>query len=222
MLDLKPVELLLEKHRNHTGVYWQDFQGLKLKVSPDVFNPAYTKVSGLLAENIKVNRGDKVLDMFCGTGVLGLLASRLAIKIVGIDINPLAIDCATANALSMGVSHKVDLRVGDLWEAVKTHERFDLIIANPPLLPINPTSLLEMAVADSPKMTLMTRFVGGCHKYLSPGGRVLMTFSNACKTVFQNPLQHITFLARNAGLETSVVAEMDVGYEIYRVLQFNI
>ncbi len=45
-------------------------------------------------------RGDLVLDPFCGTGVTGLEAARLGHRIAQSDINPLAVDIAHAKLLA--------------------------------------------------------------------------------------------------------------------------
>lgn len=219
--DLQPVATLLEMHAQHAAPYRQEFMGLDLTIHPEVFNPAYTKVTRLLAETLSIESGDGVLDMFCGSGVLGLLLSDTSSKVVGVDISPKAIECAQINALRKGTANKTEYRQGSLWAAVNEEEQFDLIVANPPLLPATPETLLEMAVADSPEMSLTTQFISGSRKHLKDNGRVLMAFSDASKNVFGNPLGHVEALATRAGLSLAVVAEKNVGYEIYRVLELR-
>jgi len=220
-LNLRPVQDLLDKHTRHKYPYKQEFKGINLLIYPEVFNPAYTTVSGLLQENLPTEPGKKVLDMFCGSGALGLTIASSADKVVGIDISPLAVRCATENASSNGFSDRTDFRCGDIWTAVEENEVFDLIIANPPLLPITPATLLEKAVADSPKMDVLTRFIEGCRDHLSTEGNVLMAFSDASKVIFEDPLNHVKNLSSKAGLTMSIKAEKDVGYEIYRVLELK-
>lgn len=221
LLNLEPVNILLDRHSQHTSPYFQEFMGLDLIINPEVFNPAYTKVTRLLAENLRANEGDEVLDMFCGSGVLGLLLSDMASKIAGVDISPYAVENARQNANKLGINHKTDYRNANLWDGVKPNEQFDLIVANPPLLPATPETLLEMAVADSPEMFITTQFIKGSRKHLKDDGRVIMALSDASKIVFRNPLDHIKTIARDVGLSLDVIVEKDVGYEIYRVIEFR-
>jgi methylase of polypeptide subunit release factors len=159
--------------------------------------------------------------MFCGSGVLGLSVAGLAEKVVGVDIAPIAIKCATENASTNGLSEKTEFRCGNVWGAVNEGEVFDLIIANPPLLPAYPESILEAAVADSPEMSITTRFINECGKYLSKKGRALMAFSDASRIVFDNPLDHVRKLSDKAGLSMNIKAEKDMVYEVYRILEFR-
>ncbi|MDP2637584.1 MAG: methyltransferase [Candidatus Levybacteria bacterium] len=220
-LNLISARRLLNKHSVHLLPYEQEFHALKLVIFPQVFNPAYTQVSGFLADNLIVNPNSKVLDMYCGSGALAFLAAKNARKIIGVDISPYAIDCAQYNAKRLNLSTKIEFRRGDLWKTVKKGEKFDLIIANPPLLPVSPENWLEMTIADSPDMNTTIRFLTGCTSHLSTDGRVLMTFSSACKVSFKNPLLFIKKIALEVGLSMEIIAERDAGYEIYRVLSFR-
>jgi methylase of polypeptide subunit release factors len=220
-INLRPVARLLDLHRQHTSQYYQDFNGLNLLIFPNVFNPAFTNVTRLLADNLKINQNDFVLDMFCGSGALGLLASENSDKVIGVDLSAEAIKCAKANAERMGLSGKIEFRHASLWKGVKKNEKFDLIIANPPLLPVTPETMFERAFADSPHMTTMVNFISNCSKYLKNNGRVVMAFSNISNIVFKDPLEHISRLASETGLSMRIIAEKDVEYEIYRVLEFR-
>ena len=219
--DTKPVELLLDKHRVHQTPYCQDFRGLDLIIAPNVFNPAYTKVSGLLADNLTIVHDSTVLDMFSGCGVLSFLAARKARAVVGIDICPDSVACAQTNAERLGLSEKTKFRNADLWSGISPDEKFDTIVANPPLLPALPENWLEGAVADSPNMATTKKFIQGCQPHLTESGFVLMAFSNACKVYFPDPLGFVFGIARDSGLSSRIRAEWDVGYEIYTILEFR-
>lgn len=68
----------------------------------------------------------KVLDMGCGTGVLGILAAKLgAIEVVGIDIENWAVENAIENAGRNGV----DMQVIEGGKE-KIDSQFDVILAN--------------------------------------------------------------------------------------------
>jgi putative methylase len=72
--------------------------------------------------------GKNVLDLGCGTGVLGIGASLLGAKrVLGVDRDPQAIEQARANALRVGAS--VEFQEIDVDEMT---ERMDTVIMNPP------------------------------------------------------------------------------------------
>lgn len=219
--NTQPVEALLQRHAAHTEPYFVDFMGFQFLIHPEVFNPTYTKVSGFLARNLDVQDGQSVLEMFCGSGAVGLSVAEKASQLVGVDISLKAVQCSAENAQQMGVSHKSEFRQGSLWQAVKPTEKFDVILANPPLLPAIPETLLEMAVADSPEMKLTSGFIAGLPKHLADNGHALMAFSNACSVYVGDPMEYIRIQAELAGIQSVIQDEWDVGYEVYRIIRFT-
>jgi methylase of polypeptide subunit release factors len=220
-LNFDPVLKLLQRHRQHLVPYEIEFRGWLLKLHPNVFNPSYTKVSGFLADHMEIPMGSRVLDMFTGSGALAFAASRFASHVVGVDISPVATECAKANVHHLGLESKVEIRTADVWQGVDPEEKFDVIIANPPLLPVTPDTLLEQAVADSPNMQTTQEFLRHCAQHMSDQGVVYMAFSNACQAYLRHPLQFISYQADQAGLTWHIKAEWDVGYEVYRILEFH-
>lgn len=218
--DTVPVEVLLAKHRIHTEPYDIEFRGIPLQIDPQVFNPFYTRVTNFIADYIVVNQGEELLDMFTGSGVLALLFVKNAARVTGVDISPYAVECARKNAIRLGIAGKAEFLHGRLWQPV-ANRKFDVITANPPLLPAIPENMLETAVADSLDMSVTTSFIRGCREHLADNGRVYMAFSNACKVIWEDPVRKVTEVALNSDLEARIAAEIDVGYEIYRVMEFT-
>jgi ribosomal protein L11 methyltransferase len=100
-------------------------------------------------------KGKRVLDMGCGTGVLGILAAlRGATDVQGIDIDEGACVNALENAALNGVTLRVDF--GDVAVLERAEEPYDVVLAN-----INRNILL----AD------MAHYVA----HLAAGGRLLMS-----------------------------------------------
>lgn len=77
----------------------------------------------------------QVLDLCTGSGVQAIMAARRAKHVVGVDINPRAVNFARFNAALNGVATKTDFRCGDLYNPLGEDDRFDLILANPPFIP---------------------------------------------------------------------------------------
>ena len=76
-----------------------------------------------------MKKGDRVLDVGCGSGILSVASVLLgAEKGVGVDIDPVAVKVACENAEMNGVGDRTSYEVGDLAE--KVSGRFDIVIAN--------------------------------------------------------------------------------------------
>ncbi len=89
----------------------------ELLVDPGVFVPSST--SKVLAEALRVNPGETVVDAGCGCGVLSLVAAKLgAEKVIGTDFSEAAVRCASANAQRLGLSEVAEFRAGDLLTPV--------------------------------------------------------------------------------------------------------
>jgi len=102
----------------------------KLKIPSQVFNP--TLDSFLLAGHVKIKSEDRVLDMGCGSGFVGIVAAKLgAGEVTASDINPHAVACARANARLNGVEKKFHAVQSDLFQKIPK-QKFDVIVFNPP------------------------------------------------------------------------------------------
>lgn len=96
-------------------------------VSP-VHGPTYR-----LAASLSRRPVERALDMCSGSGVLAIVASRHARRVVAVDINPRAVDFARFNAAVNG-ARNVEVVEGSLYEPVPA-ESFARIVANPPFHP---------------------------------------------------------------------------------------
>ena len=74
----------------------------------------------------------RAVDLGTGSGVHALLASDHCQSVVGVDINPRALEFARFNAALNGITN-VEFVLGDLFDAVDS--TCDLLLANPPYLP---------------------------------------------------------------------------------------
>lgn len=90
-----------------------------------------------LADAGRINRKGWFLDLGCGTGVLGIAASKLDMDGTGLDIDPIAIANARENR-ELNEADRLELLKGDIDKVAK--DKFDLIMAN-----ILAGPLIEMA-----------------------------------------------------------------------------
>jgi len=86
-----------------------------------------------------VNKGDKVLDIGSGTGILGITAALLgAEKSIGIDNDEWCLLNVTENIKLNHIEDKVEIRLSEINQV--SEKEFDLIVAN-----INKHILLDIA-----------------------------------------------------------------------------
>src|SRR6266545_3858928 len=103
-----------------------EYLGRTIVVPPQVM--PITAVSQLLGEAVlaEVREADRVLDMGTGSGVNAILAASKSTDVVAVDVNPVAVEAARANAARNGVADRVDVRVSDVYAEVSGE--FELLI----------------------------------------------------------------------------------------------
>ena len=78
-------------------------------------------------------RGASFLDLFCGTGAVGIEAcSRGAAAVLLIESDPEALRLARANLARVGAPPHVRLMAGDAARLGAAPQRFDLVFLDPP------------------------------------------------------------------------------------------
>jgi len=89
-----------------------------------------------------IQGGESLLDVGTGSGILAMLALRLGAKrALGIDHDPVAIDCARGYAAANGFGPELELRTATLEDLKESEDkRFDLILAN-----LDPRTLTDSA-----------------------------------------------------------------------------
>jgi len=115
-----------------------------------------------------------VLDLCTGSGVLAVFAAQKARDVVGVDINPRAIEFAKLNSQLNALDHKIEWIVGDLFKPVKGR-RFDTVLANPPLEPtqIGRTNYLHSDGGED-GLTVIRKILSQVPEYLEEHGSFQM------------------------------------------------
>ena len=162
-----------------------DFMGLKFRVDGSVLIPRQDTEALVEAALIDLRRRPgqpAVLDLCAGSGCIGLSLASLApnARVTLSDLSPEALGIARANQRELGV--KVELRQGDLFDAVKG-ERFDVIASNPPYIPTSDLDALQREVRFEPRIALdggadgldfYRRIAQSAPDHLAPGGAIFL------------------------------------------------
>jgi release factor glutamine methyltransferase len=124
---------------------------------------------------VEFSRGEKVLEIGCGTGIISIHCANAGAKVTAVDINPRAIGCTRKNAELNGM--EITVLSSDIFEVVEG--RFDLIIFNPPYLPVDDEGDLERAWAGGQGgIEVVDRFLRGAVDHLKTDGRLLLLVSS--------------------------------------------
>lgn len=128
-----------------------EFYGLPFRVAPDVLIPR-PETEHLVEKVIALAAGfhsPRIVDLGTGSGAIAIaLAHHLPnAAITAIDVSSEALAIASGNAESNAVSHCIRFRLGDLFDAV-TGEQFDIVVSNPPYVPLTDHDSLAVEVRD--------------------------------------------------------------------------
>lgn len=106
---------------------------LKFETVASVFSPNSVDTGTLaMLSLIDFMPGDKVLDLGCGYGVVGILAGKLIGEenVILCDISEQAIECSRRNAVLNGVGN-MSIILSNGYENI-TEKDFTIILSNPP------------------------------------------------------------------------------------------
>lgn len=81
-------------------------------------------------------QGIHVLDVGCGASPLGIfLSDQHRCEVTGVELNPIACNCARANIKKIKLDNLIKIINGDFAALTEKYEgqKFDLIVANPPV-----------------------------------------------------------------------------------------
>lgn len=108
------------------------------------------------------------LDLCTGSGVQAILAAAHSDRVLAVDVNPRAVDCARLNAIVSGASN-MEVAAGDLFEPAGAGARFDLITANPPFV-VSPVDEILFRDGGPSGEDIQRRIIAGLPDHLAPGG----------------------------------------------------
>jgi 23S rRNA (uracil1939-C5)-methyltransferase len=113
--------------------------GMTFRISPSSFyqvNPEQTeKIYYKAIEYAKPSMRKKMVDAYCGTGTIGLVMSKKAKEVIGIELNPDAIKDAVTNAKknnSKNIKFYNEDATEFMLKLASKDERIDVVVMDPP------------------------------------------------------------------------------------------
>lgn len=178
--------LVERRHSGEPVAYlrgFKEFYGQRFRVDPRVLIPR-PETETLVEEARRYIGGRALTVVDVGTGS-GAIACSIAlheprVRVIATDVSEDALHVADANALSLGVAERVELREGDLLAPIT--ETVDVVCANLPYLRSDALDDLRdertslafepnvAVVAGSDGLDLIRRCVGALPRVLAPDG----------------------------------------------------
>lgn len=182
----------------------KEFYSLTFEVGREVLIPR-PETELLVMEAVRLIAGSpqpQLLELGVGSGCISVAIATQAphAKIVGVEIHPVTLEFAQRNVARHQVGNRVELRLGDLWEPVRSGERFDWIVSNPPYVTTGEIAGLSADVQKHEPhraldggvdgLDIIRRIAQGAPAHLKPGGGLLVEFSpeqaSTIKALFKN------------------------------------
>ena len=133
---------------------------LKFIISPDSFfqvnTDQATKLYKKVLEYAKLNGEEKLLDLYCGTGTIGLYLSQYCKEVLGIELNQYAVKDAIKNKDLNHITN-VDLKCGDVGKIIN-HLDFkpDVIVVDPPRSGLDTNTISQLLNFTSKKIVYVS------------------------------------------------------------------
>ena len=189
--EQKRFQIFLQRRAHREPLQYitgrQEFYGLDYEVTPDVLIPR--PETELVVENAIEILCKKQNAVFCEVGVgsgcisVSILHEIKTARAIGLDISAEALKIAKRNARRHKISERIELKISDIFAAL-TDEVFDLIVSNPPYIPLTDIENLQTevrrfeplyALTDGKDgLSIIEKIINETPNFLKPGGFLLM------------------------------------------------
>lgn len=176
----------------------------------ETYEPAEDTFLLLRASLNEAKPEDNAIEIGCGRGLISLELGKRVRSIIATDINPSAVRFAKVQGL--------DIVRADMFRGLKA--KFDLVIFNPPYLPIKEDERIRgwmnyaLDGGETGRETI-NRFIEGLKDHLSPNGRCLLLVSSL------SGLDDVVDKAKVEGFDTIEVANERCFFEQLYVLKLE-
>lgn len=190
------MNIILKENENIDDL---QYKGLRIIQNKDGFRFGVDAV--ILANFADVKKGDSVIDLGTGTGIISiLLAGKTeAASITGLEIQPGFADMASRSVVLNDLTGRVKVVCGDIKNAVEQFgaSKYDLVVTNPPYMNmggglVNPSD--SKAIARHEILCCLEDVIKVAGKLLVPGGQFAMVHR-------PDRIVDIVYLMRTYGIE---------------------
>jgi len=137
--------------------------GVEIEISPHSFyqvnHDGAQQLYSIAKNSLQLNENDILLDMYCGTGSIGLAMADKVKQLVGVEIVPQAVENAKINAEKMGYKNARFI-CADAKEAAKQllNEKFlpTVVVVDPPRKGCDEDTLNAIVSMDVPKISMIS------------------------------------------------------------------
>lgn len=158
------------------------FAGMRFHVDKRVCiprSPLAELIEAGFAPWLNPGRVRRIIDLCTGSGCIAAACAFVfpEAEVVATDLSPASLSVAERNVRRLGLAGRVELRMGDLF--ADAQGKFDLIIANPPYVPVGAYGSLPREYRHEPRMALAagadglavaSRILEEMPAYLAEGG----------------------------------------------------
>lgn len=167
-----------------TGV--QEFYGRIFEVTPDVLVPRPETEMVVEQGSRLIREGGHFCEVGIGSGciAISILAETNGTSAIGLDVSASALAVAYRNAQRHDVADRLELEQSDVFSALDPGSRFDMIVSNPPYVPIRDLPGLQPEVRDfepevaltdgADGLSIIREIIAGSPRFLRRGGFLLM------------------------------------------------
>jgi len=151
------------------------FDDVRLEVWSGVYPPR--RSTRMLIKCVNDLSGQLVLDLGCGSGIVGIVAAlRNAVRVVSLDVSLRACRNTLRNFELNGLAGKAEVIVGDGTSCLRDSS-FDVVFLNPPMTP-SPSPLPRYTWGGADGREFLKRFLIDVPRILKSRGRLLVTASS--------------------------------------------
>ena len=201
VVSLRSLQGLIGAHEwRKKGVPIPALGGAHIHPHHGVFSPVRGEYVDLVAQAplpAALQHTPVAFDLGVGTGVLSaVLARRGVARIIATDLSPRALACAQDNLQRLGLHGQVELLQTDLYPRGQAA----LVVCNPPWLPSQPSSVLDLAIYD-PDSAMLRGFLAGLATHLCTGGEGWLILSDLAEHLGLRTREQLMGWIKDAGLK---------------------
>jgi methylase of polypeptide subunit release factors len=211
--DYTEAKRYISEIKQRKTPYFRDISGIKIE--KDVYPTG--KIGNLFVRAIDglkkdISQTTNIFDYGTGTGFLAVYMAKKGVSVVAIDKSKSSIDCAKNNAKLNHVEAKIDFRISDALSAIRSDEKFDIVLAGLPWEDGKANSPLESAFFDEGS-AMRNALAEHAQQILKEHGCILISSSKRV----ENKTPAASFFA---DLHAKVLAEDEINGEPHYILGF--